>query len=106
MARTDNLSSTLSQLSEFQQFLMQQIKLLDHPKTNHTASLTCSINKNFDTLRESLVNCSRIKAQNEATSARASVRKTLAELKEAMVIARVEIKADITAASNQTQRIA
>ena len=66
MIRTDNLTSTLSHLSEFQQFLMSQINTMNNPdKKSANASLKSSITKNFDTLRESLVQCSRIVCQND-----------------------------------------
>ena len=52
MIRTDNLTSTLSHLTEFQQFLMQQINVLNNTdQKSNTASLRSSITKNFDTLR-------------------------------------------------------
>lgn len=57
LARTDNLSSTLSHLSEFQQFLIQQINGLNHPNQNN--HISHSISKNFENLKESLVKCSR-----------------------------------------------
>ena len=57
LARTDNLSSTLSHLSEFQQFLIQQINGLNHPNQNN--NISHSISKNFENLKESLVKCSR-----------------------------------------------
>lgn len=89
IARTDNISSTLSHLTDFQQFLMQQIKLLNHPQKSNEASLASSINKNFDTLRESLVNCSRIRTQNEDKSRAATVKKTLSEVRQSVLTTKV-----------------
>ena len=66
MMRTDNISSTLTHLTEFQQFLMSQINTMNNPdKKSVNASLRSSITKNFDTLRESLVQCSRIVTQTD-----------------------------------------
>lgn len=83
MARADQFDSTISQLGEFQQFLMKQISLLNsNQKNNEATSLRCSITKNFDTLRESLVHCSRIAAQSEGSLSGTVLKKQLATLKE------------------------
>jgi hypothetical protein len=80
MTRADNLNSTLTHLSEFQKFLMEQITNLNQPaKVTASSAIANNISKNFDSLRESLVKCSRAIGQNERKSI-VNLKKTLTSL--------------------------
>lgn len=66
LSRADNLTSTLSHLSDFQRFLMEQISSLNHNSSGVKSTLIAkSIAKNFDDLKESLVKCSRLQIKPE-----------------------------------------
>jgi chromosome segregation ATPase len=65
MGRADDLSATLTQLSDFQRFLMAQIASLNDPQSTPAQALKKSIAKNIDVLRESLVQCSRMRERND-----------------------------------------
>ena len=96
MLRTDNLTSTLSHLSQFQQFLMQQINSINQndPQTA-TASLQKSININFDTLRQSLVHCSRIVCHNQSGATAVTLKKKVISLQDEIKKIKLEVRKEI-----------
>jgi len=65
-SKTDNICATLSHLSDFQKFLLEQIANMDKNQPSSNSSLIAkSIARNFDHLKESLVKCSRIQDKCE-----------------------------------------
>lgn len=89
MSRADNLTSTLTHLSDFQKFLMEQISSLNNASVQNKSSLIArSIAKNFDDLKESLVKCSRLQARpdislvNSLKEQISSLRKELKQVQE------------------------
>lgn len=82
MGRADDLSATLTQLSDFQRFLMAQIASLNDPQSTPAQALKNSIAKNIDVLRESLVQCSRLRERNDPGTAEkvAELRRKVAEV--------------------------
>ena len=89
MSKADNLTSTMSHLTQFQQFLMQQINTLNQPdqpnQQTAAASLQSSITKNFDTLRESLVHCKQITSCQSDNAPMTVLKKKISSLKEELV---------------------
>lgn len=81
MSRADNLTSTLTHLSDFQKFLMEQISSLNSTSAQSKSSLIAkSIAKNFDELKESLVKCSRLKVRPDISLAN-SLKEQISSLK-------------------------
>jgi hypothetical protein len=74
---------------------MAQINTLNQDPHSAAASLQHSINKNFDTLRESLVHCSRIVCQNETAQTTATLKKKVIALQEEINRAKVEVKQEM-----------
>ena len=84
---------------------MQQITTLNHPQKSATSSLRNSITKNFDTLRESLVQCSRMVSQQEGYSV-SSTKKKANNLTDLISQTKQEMKNEIEENSSKTRKIA
>ena len=83
---------------------MNQITSLNRPdQRSATASLRSSITKNFDTLRESLVTCSKIASQGEGNSA-LGVKKKIANLQTELTKTKESMKRQIKNVSDSTKR--
>lgn len=71
---------------------MQQISQLNSQPTHGKETLKCSINKNFDTLRESLVQVSRIHSELNSTGA---LKKKLGDIEDSFATTKAEIKEEM-----------
>lgn len=82
---------------------MEQITTLNQPsKVAASSAIANNISKNFDSLRESLVNCSRAIGQNDRKSS-VSLKKTLTSVKNLVAGLKNEVSQQIKAACKKVQ---